>query len=63
MPTTWFLIGLTLQFLLGFTYGQRLIHFPYNQLGWIAVLAGMVLNLWAGALFNPKYALGLRSER
>jgi len=55
MPTTWFLVFLLLIIALHFLIGNKIsIPFPYNQLGWILVLAGIVLNLWTDNLFK-KY--------
>ena len=53
MPTTWFLGFLSLTILLNFVIGEkRMIPFPYNQLGWIPVTLGIVLNLWTDNLFK-----------
>lgn len=53
MPTTWFLGFLSLTILLNFVIGEkRMIPFPYNQLGWIPVTLGVVLNLWTDNLFK-----------
>lgn len=53
MPTTWFMafliMTIALQFLLP---AERLIPFPYNQLGWLLILTGVALNLWTDHLFK-----------
>ena len=55
MPTTWFLGFLFLIIILHFLIDEKIIiSFPYNQMGWIPVIAGIVLNLWTDNLFK-KY--------
>lgn len=55
MPTTWFLLLLAIiidvQLIIP---DKRIIPFPYNQLGWLFIIAGVLLNLWTDNLFK-KY--------
>ena len=53
MPTTWFLVllGITIaaQFIIPH---KRIIPFPYNNFGWVFIIAGVILNLWTDNLFK-----------
>lgn len=55
MPTTRFLGFLALIILINFLFWEkRMIPFPYNQLGWVLIVFGIVFNLWTDNLFK-KY--------
>ncbi len=53
MPTTWFIVLLTIIIAVQFIIpDKRIIPFPYNHLGWIFIVAGVVLNLWIDNFFK-----------
>jgi protein-S-isoprenylcysteine O-methyltransferase Ste14 len=55
MPTTWFLGFLGATIAAGILLPLRhVIPFPYNHLGWIPVIIGVVLNLWTDNLFKKQ---------
>ncbi len=53
MPTTWFIVLLIIIIAVQFIIpDKRIIPFPFNHLGWIFIVAGVVLNLWTDNLFK-----------
>ena len=53
MPTTWFIVLLIVIIVIRFIIPDiRIIPFPYNYLGWLFVIAGVVLNLWTDNLLK-----------
>jgi len=52
-PPTYFMILLVLSIVLHFIYPiNKIIFFPYNHLGWILIVFGVTLNLWADGIFK-----------
>ena len=55
MPPTYFMILLVLSIVSYFIFPiKRMILFPYNHLGWILILFGGWLNIWADGIFKKK---------
>ena len=55
LPTTYFIIFLFLSILLHFIFPiKKIIFYPYNQAGWLFILFGAVLNIWADKLFKKN---------
>jgi len=55
MPTTWFIVLLTITIGSHFIIpNKKIIPFPYNHLGWLLIIAGIILNLWADNLFKKN---------
>ena len=55
MPPTYFLIFLALSILLHFIFPiKKIIFCPYSQIGWLFIVFGIVLNIWADSLFKKK---------
>ena len=55
MPPTYFLVLLILSILFHFVFPlKKIISFPYNYIGALLILIGIVLNLWADAIFKKS---------
>ena len=55
MPPTYFMILLVLAVVFNFIFPIRtIVRFPYNHLGWVLVLEGVVLNIWADGIFKKR---------
>jgi len=55
MPPTYFLIFLTLSILLHFIFQiKKIIFYPYSQIGWLFIIFGGILNIWADRLFKKN---------
>jgi len=53
MPPTYFMILLVLSIIFHFIYPlKKIIFFPYNQIGWILIIFGVILNIWADGIFK-----------
>lgn len=53
LPPTYFLICLALVFGSHFIFPiTKIIHTPYNWLGWLLVVFGIILNLWTDSIFK-----------
>ena len=56
MPTTWFMVFLTIIIAVQFFIpDKRIIPFPYNHSGWIVIITGVILNLWTDNLFKSYH--------
>jgi len=52
-PPTYFLILLFLSILFHFVFPiKKIIPSPYNHLGWVFIIIGITLNIWADNLFK-----------
>jgi len=55
MPPTYLIIFLGLSILLHFIFPiKKIIYFPYTQLGWLLIIFGGVLNVWADNIFKKE---------
>ena len=55
MPPTYFIILLLLSLGLHFVFPvMRLVSLPYNYLGILIIIFGIILNLWTDSLFKKK---------
>ena len=55
MPPTYFLIFLILSVLLHFIFPiKKIIFYPGSQVGWIFIVFGAVLNIWADQIFKKE---------
>ena len=54
-PPTYFIVILLLMVIAHFIFPiKKIIHSPYSYLGIVLIVFGIVLNLWADALFKKK---------
>lgn len=55
MPPTYFLIFLVLSILLHFIFPiKKIIFYPYTKIGWLFIIFGVVLNIWADKIFKKE---------
>lgn len=55
MPTTYFLALLFLSIIISFTFPiYTFVYPPFNYIGALIVLIGIIINIWASALFSKS---------
>ena len=55
MPPTYFIVFLILSILLHFIFPiKKIIFVPYSYFGWLFILIGTILNIWADFVFKKS---------